>query len=153
MNPSRRQALGLLGLGLSAPWFAGCSTREPQPDPFTLGVASGDPAAYGFVIWTRLAPDPLAEDGLGGLHAPVAVQWEVALDPGLRQVVQSGTVQAQPRAAFRVSITLVGLLPGRPYWYRFTALGHQSRIGRGLTLPTPASAPQRLKLVAASCSH
>ncbi|WP_288448431.1 alkaline phosphatase D family protein [uncultured Pseudomonas sp.] len=153
MNPSRRQALGLLGLGLSAPWFAGCSAREPQLDPFTLGVASGDPAADGFVIWTRLAPDPLAEDGLGGLHAPVEVRWEVALDPGLRQVVQSGTVQAQPRAAFSVSITLVGLLPGRPYWYRFTALGHQSRIGRALTLPPPASAPQRLKLVAASCSH
>ena len=99
MNPSRRQALGLLGLGLSAPWFAGCSAREPQLDPFTLGVASGDPAADGFVIWTRLAPDPLAEDGLGGLHAPVEVQWEVALDPGLRQVVQSGTVQAQPGAS------------------------------------------------------
>ena len=117
MNPSRRQALGLLGLGLSAPWFAGCSAREPQPDPFTLGVASGDPAADGFVIWTRLAPDPLAEDGLGGLRTPVEVQWEVALDPGLRQVIQRGTVQAQPQVAFSVSITLAGLLPGRPYWY------------------------------------
>ena len=37
-------------------------------DPFTLGVASGEPSADGAVIWTRLAPNPLADDGLGG-HA------------------------------------------------------------------------------------
>lgn len=153
MNTSRRQALGLLGLGLSAPWFAGCSAREPQPDPFTLGVASGDPTAEGFVIWTRLAPDPLALDGLGGLHSPVEAQWEVALDPGLRQVVQRGTAMALPQTAFSLPVTLAGLAPGRPYWYRFTALGHQSRIGRATTLPPLASAPERLKLVVASCSH
>src|ERR671916_2301981 len=34
--------------------------------PFTLGVASGDPQPDGVVIWTRLAPKPLAEDGRGG---------------------------------------------------------------------------------------
>src|SRR5262245_32872916 len=27
-------------------------------DPFTLGVASGDPTPEGIVLWTRLAPDP-----------------------------------------------------------------------------------------------
>ena len=27
--------------------------------PFQLGVAAGDPAPDGFVIWTRLAPEPL----------------------------------------------------------------------------------------------
>jgi alkaline phosphatase D len=32
--------------------------------PFTLGVASGEPAPDGFVIWTRLAPDPLADGGM-----------------------------------------------------------------------------------------
>ncbi|MEG0819100.1 MAG: PhoD-like phosphatase N-terminal domain-containing protein, partial [Brevundimonas sp.] len=42
---------------------------------FPLGVASGDPAPDGFVIWTRLAADPLAPDGMGGLSAPVPVQW------------------------------------------------------------------------------
>ena len=26
--------------------------------PFTLGIASGDPAPDGFVLWTRLAPEP-----------------------------------------------------------------------------------------------
>jgi phosphodiesterase/alkaline phosphatase D-like protein len=28
-------------------------------NPFTLGVASGDPLPDGVVLWTRLAPDPL----------------------------------------------------------------------------------------------
>ena len=27
--------------------------------PFSLGVASGDPAPDGFVIWTKIAPKPL----------------------------------------------------------------------------------------------
>ncbi len=31
--------------------------------PFTLGVASGDPAPDGFVIWTRLAIRPLQPVG------------------------------------------------------------------------------------------
>ena len=54
----------------------------PMPaDPFTLGVASGEPAPDGVVIWTRLAPRPLADDGLGGMQArAVDVEWEVAAD-------------------------------------------------------------------------
>ncbi|MGL5116638.1 MAG: hypothetical protein ACRC7C_15070, partial [Beijerinckiaceae bacterium] len=31
--------------------------------PFPLGVASGEPAADGFVIWTKLSPEPLRPDG------------------------------------------------------------------------------------------
>ena len=32
-------------------------------DPFSLGVASGDPAPRDVVLWTRLAPEPLRADG------------------------------------------------------------------------------------------
>src|SRR5215813_11141201 len=35
-------------------------------DPFTLGVASGAPRADGFVLWTRLAPDPFNPEIPGG---------------------------------------------------------------------------------------
>ena len=42
--------------------------------PFQLGVASGDPSADGFVIWTRLAPEPFDPGYLGkamwGLSMP-----------------------------------------------------------------------------------
>ena len=29
-------------------------------DPFTLGVASGNPGPDSVILWTRLAPEPLA---------------------------------------------------------------------------------------------
>ncbi|MFW6599153.1 PhoD-like phosphatase N-terminal domain-containing protein [Propionibacteriaceae bacterium Y2011] len=66
-------------------------------EPFTLGVASGDPLPESVVLWTRLAPEPLAEDGLGGMpQRRVPVRWEVAADEGFRQIVRRGTVVATP---------------------------------------------------------
>ncbi|MHB1207103.1 MAG: PhoD-like phosphatase N-terminal domain-containing protein, partial [Rhodospirillaceae bacterium] len=47
-------------------------------DPFQLGVASGDPTADGFVLWTRLAPDPLDRGALPS--EAIAVGWEIATD-------------------------------------------------------------------------
>ena len=53
-----------LGLSLAAPWAAAQASGAPfRAYPFTLGVAAGDPASDGFVIWTRLAPNPLVHDG------------------------------------------------------------------------------------------
>jgi phosphodiesterase/alkaline phosphatase D-like protein len=44
---------------LHAAWPRNVDANPRLPDyPFTLGVASGDPAPDGFVIWTRLAPAP-----------------------------------------------------------------------------------------------
>ena len=37
-------------------------------NPFTLGVASGEPLSDGVVLWTRLAPDPLAGPILSARH-------------------------------------------------------------------------------------
>jgi len=42
-----------------------------KENPFTLGVAAGEPAPDGFVIWTRLAPQPLL--ARGGM-APVPIE-------------------------------------------------------------------------------
>ncbi|NEE50051.1 alkaline phosphatase, partial [Streptomyces sp. SID8455] len=53
--------------------------RRIAEDPFTLGVASGDPLPGSVLIWTRLAPRPY-EPG-GGLPADrVQVSWELAHD-------------------------------------------------------------------------
>ena len=38
---------------------ADCDDAGVRVEPFTLGVASGDPLPDGVVIWTRLAPSPL----------------------------------------------------------------------------------------------
>ena len=60
--------------------------------PFSLGIASGDPRPHGVVLWTRLAPEPLAEDGRGGMPGEtVPVRWEVADDENFSQVVGQGT--------------------------------------------------------------
>src|SRR4051812_11052765 len=45
------------------------SPQTPSPpglttDPFTLGVASGDPDTTSVILWTRLAPDPLQGGGM-----------------------------------------------------------------------------------------
>src|SRR5262245_57788963 len=87
--------------------------------PFTLGVASGDPLPDGVVLWTRLAPKPLAGGGMP--MANVEVAWEVAEDRGFRTVVQQGTTLARPELGHSVHAEVSGLRPGREYFYRFHA--------------------------------
>ena len=122
-------------------------------DPFTLGVAAGEPSPDGFVLWTRLARSPLAADGLGGMSEPVPVHWEVASDEGMGEVVRRGTVEAVQRSAHCVHVAVGGLKPNRSYWYRFAALGEQSPIGRARTTPSPADRLDRLRFAFASCSN
>ena len=127
---------------------------SPRPDPFTLGVASGDPAHDGFVIWTRLAPVPDAEDGHGGMpYRNVPVYWEVAADERFRRVVRSGMYLARPEWAHSVHVELRGLAPGRDYWYRFKAYGHISPVGRARTAPHPGVFGPPLVMAFASCAH
>jgi len=145
LQASSAYAVGLLTAHNSAGAGSG--------DPFTLGVAAGEPAPDGFVLWTRLAREPLAADGFGGMSEPVPVRWEVAGDEGMRQVVRQGTVEAQRRSAHCVHVDVSGLEPNRPYWYRFTALGAQSPIGRARTTPSPADRLDHLRFAFASCSN
>ena len=77
------------------------TTRPRLPldgDPFTLGVASGDPRSDSVILWTRLAPDPLAADGARrhARRAEVDVVWEVATDDGFDDIVASGVEVADP---------------------------------------------------------
>lgn len=122
-------------------------------DPFTQGVASGEPAPDGMVLWTRLAPDPLADDGLGGMPArPVDVEWELAEDESFTRIARRGSVTAVPESAHSVHVEPGGLRPGAEYFYRFRAVGHLSPAGRTRTAPELGSlAP--LTMCVASCSH
>ena len=123
-------------------------------NPFTLGVASGDPTHDGFVLWTRLATQPLADDGLGGMpDAPVPVQWQVSTDERFRRVVASGTVSARPENAHSVHLELSDLDPGRDYWYRFRVGGQLSPVGRTRTAPGPGVLAQSLTMCFVSCQH
>ncbi|GGK87201.1 alkaline phosphatase D [Sphaerisporangium melleum] len=123
-------------------------------EPFTLGIACGDPTPDGFVLWTRLAPTPLAEDGFGGMPpAPVPVCWEVATDPACAHVVRRGTEQAVREWAHSVHAEVEGLEPGREYWYRFKAGPYISPIGRALTAPAHGAPVTSLTLAVTSCAN
>ncbi len=120
--------------------------------PFSLGVAAGDPSSDGFVIWTRLAPDPMTRHG-GMPLTNVPVEWEVASDGGFRDVVAKGTELARPELGHSVHVEVSGLLPGRPYFYRFTAAGERSLRGRAKTLPAVGAKADALKFGVAGCQH
>jgi alkaline phosphatase D len=154
MGHSRRTVLGA-GLGLAAAQIlapARAAAITFADDPFTLGVASGYPEPNAAVLWTRLAPTPLAPGG-GVPAAPVAVDWEVGTDEQLRDVVRRGTVYATPDWAHSVHVEVTGLMPASDYWYRFTSGGAQSPVGRTRTAPARGSLPDRVTLAVASCQH
>jgi alkaline phosphatase D len=130
---------------------AGAQPAQPIRDPFTLGVASGDPLPDAVVIWTRLAPDPLARRG-GMPDRAVPVRWEVAADEGFARIVRRGTVQAQPSKAHSVHIDVQGLQPGSWYWYRFRVDNTISPVGRTRTAPARGSAAP-VAFAFASCSQ
>jgi alkaline phosphatase D len=120
--------------------------------PFSLGIASGDPSSDGFVIWTRLAPEPLAPHG--GMGMGVAdVRWEVASDDRFQNIVANGTAPARPELAHAVHVEVAGLKPDRPYWYRFEAGGERSIQGQARTLPAESSNPQALRFGVAGCQN
>jgi hypothetical protein len=81
MGLLRRRTIVLGGLAVAA-----AAVSAPQPRartggryPFHLGVASGEPDSTSVVLWTRLARDPLAADGQGGMpDTDVAVEWQVS---------------------------------------------------------------------------
>jgi len=120
--------------------------------PFTLGVAAGDPAPDGFVIWTRLAPAPLEPHG-GMPMGNVAVDWEVAADHGFKTIVAKGQALARPELAHSVHVEVAGLQPARPYWYRFTIGSERSARGMARTAPAFGSKLDRLRLGVVGCQN
>ncbi|WP_182899039.1 alkaline phosphatase [Microbispora sp. H10830] len=130
------------------------ASRGLRSDPFTLGVASGDPDHAGFVIWTRLAPQPLAEDGLGGMpQRAFSVQWQVYADERCRRVVRAGVAEASPEWGHSVHVEVDHLEPGREYWYRFRVGPYVSPAGRALTAPHPLSFGGPLTMAFVSCAQ
>ncbi|MFJ8648770.1 alkaline phosphatase D family protein [Streptomyces sp. NPDC093546] len=124
--------------------------RKITKDPFTLGVASGDPLPGSVLLWTRLAPAPYEADG--GLPAErVEVEWEVAYDDQFSFVVQRGTATAHPEFAHSVHVEVTGLLSDRVYYYRFRAGTWISPVGRTRTAPGDFGFGTELSFAAVAC--
>ncbi|MEO3751319.1 alkaline phosphatase D family protein [Streptomyces sp. B6B3] len=160
-HPRRRTFLGLTGVtsaallaGIGLPGTAEAASvgERIADDPFRLGVASGEPTADGFVLWTRLALDPVAPDGSGGMPpTEFDVEWEVAEDELFASVVQTGSARATPELGHAVHPLVQGLRAGRPYFYRFRAQGYVSPVGRVRTTPAPGTMPDAFRFATASC--
>lgn len=150
----RRKWLAGLG-GLTV--FSGLASHVPawgatfDRNPFSLGVASGDPSPDGFVLWTRLAPRPLDEHG-GMPMIAVPVIWEVAEDERFNRIVQSGEAVARPELGHAVHVEVAGLKAHWRYWYRFRLEGgHASRSGQVRTAPLTRAMPDRIRMAVAGC--
>lgn len=154
MSLDRRALIRAAAAAALAPAYAaGSAWAGPLgADPFTLGVASGDPAPDGFVIWTRLATRPL-EYGAGMPTKPVAVGWEVAEDERFARIAASGQALARPELGHSVHVEVAGLKPAWRYWYRFTVASDVSRVGTVRTAPAPGARPDRLRLGVAGCQN
>jgi alkaline phosphatase D len=144
----RRQLLRLATAAATPLWLPRSAWAQPRiaTNPFTLGVASGSPAADSVVLWTRLLADELA-----GQRA--TVRWEIADDEAFTRVLQQGQAEALPELAHSVHVEPAGLAPDRPFFYRFMVGAWTSPVGRARTWPAPDAQPQRLRLAYASCQR
>ncbi|PAX08317.1 alkaline phosphatase D family protein [Sphingomonas lenta] len=142
MTINRRQALATLGSGAALTMPSMGSAQAPTAY-FHHGIASGDPARDGAVIWTRATP-------AGDTAADVPLRWHVATAPDA-EPVRSGRVSARAARDYTVKVEATGLKPGRDYHYWFEGPGGvRSAVGRFRTLPVGATPD--LVMAVASCS-
>ncbi|MER6097251.1 alkaline phosphatase D family protein [Streptomyces sp. NPDC001728] len=124
--------------------------RRVTEDPFTLGVASGDPLPGSVLLWTRLAPRPFEPDG-GLPAARLSVHWELARDERFTRTVRRGRTTAHPEFRHSVHVEVEHLDPDREFLYRFRVGDWTSPVGRTRTAPAPWARNAALKLAAVSC--
>jgi alkaline phosphatase D len=141
---SRRQAV--LGVSSTLLLPAACShtpsgTATYSSPTFAHGVASGDPDATSVVIWTRVS----------GARDPVTVDWYLAADRNMLDVVSHGQVNTSELRDYTVKQVVDGLAPGQSYFYQFVVNGATSPLGQTKTLPDGHL--DRLVLAVASCSN
>ena len=82
-------------------------------DPFSLGVASGDPDSNSVLFWTRHPSS----------GKPVQLTLEVAEDELFERVAASAPVTVSAEAGWTCRVLVGGLKPARVYWYRFSDSG------------------------------
>jgi alkaline phosphatase D len=151
----RELLLGFTSLGILG--AAACSKEEAPPRAtrtarelgdlplaatvFAHGVASGDPLADRVILWTRVTSNA----------ASVKVQWVIAKDPALREVVARGEAFAESAADYTVKVDPSGLAAGTTYYYAFAVESGRSVVGRTRTLPTGDVA--RIRFAITSCAN
>lgn len=116
--------------------------NPPDGAVFVHGVASGDPLHDRVMLWTRVTDDAQSD--------VVNVVWQMASDPEFGTVVATGAGTTGPARDYTFKVDVSGLQAATTYYYRFTALGQTSAIGRTKTLPV--GTPEDLRFAVVSCS-
>lgn len=107
-----------MGMGMGRPEYcvsAGDSC-QPTPECFPLGVASGEPEADGFVLWTHVNPSCVGR----------TITVHITDSNGVNVV--STDVEPDARRSNTIHYVATGLTSG-VYTYRFTADGESSDVG------------------------
>jgi len=136
----RRDRVGMLISPLQFdPAACADAATPPSHARFDHGLASGDPLTDRVILWTRVSP---AEEA-------VAVEWLIARDEALTDVVAEGTTTARAEHDHTVHADACGLEPATTYHFRFAVDGAASPIGRTKTLPADTD---RLRFAVCSCA-
>jgi alkaline phosphatase D len=143
---SRRDFLASSALAIGSTSLAGIGrvfARQGSDAVFRHGVAGGDPLRDRVILWTRVTP--------GTPDEVVDVGWMLARDARMSRVFASGSIRTSAARDYTVKLDAVALEPGTTYYYRFSARGARSAVGRVRTLPARPTMRARLAIV--SCAN
>ncbi|EGM76457.1 phosphodiesterase/alkaline phosphatase D [Rheinheimera sp. A13L] len=151
-NFSRRSFLKNSAFFTGAAWLStavfGCSSsvktaKNNSPIQFLHGVASGDPLTDRLILWTKVTPEQQPDS--------VQLLLEVSDSADFSVVQHQQLCLARKEANYSCKVDLIGLLPGRSYYYRFSDSRTVSATGHAKTLPEGAVSQVRFAVL--SCSN
>lgn len=154
------------------------SAYDPSRLNFTHGVASGDPYPNSVILWTRCSPmfddvddnstvsgyvplfNPVPIYGDADQHrppsnAPICINWAIASDDAMSQVVNHGTAYTSSDIDYTVKVEATHLKPFTHYYYQFTVCQseNKSMVGKTKTTPRPEDDTSAVNLAVFSCSN
>jgi alkaline phosphatase D len=170
------------GLGISIPKVVKRSNPTEKRDAsslnFTHGVASGDPYATSVILWTRCAPmmddvddnstvsgtvplyNPVplyndTDEGKPPSKSPVCLNYAVATDKQMKDLVDHGTVYTSSDVDYTVKVEASGLDPFTWYYYQFTVCNskNSSPVGRTKTTPAAKDDVSSIGIAVYSCAN
>lgn len=112
---------------------------------FGHGVASGDPLSDRVIIWTRVTHTEATAQ-------TIPVDWKVATDAEMANVVASGSIQTTEDVDYTVKVDVDGLSADVTYYYQFIGpLEVKTAVGQTKTLPV--GYVESVKLAVCSCAN
>ena len=149
-NSEEGKSSGSTEVASTAPATSLVPPSDLPSDPFTLGVASGDPDTESVVLWTRLAIDAL--NGGAMPDEDIDVLWEMSTTESFDEITIAGIATASPQYGHSIHViaapaNVTGLLH-----YRFRLGDYTSPIGTTRLSPSSDSL-EPVKIASASCQN